>query len=99
LLGHEVHTAYDGNEAIERAAVLLPEVVVLDIGMPRPDGVDVCRHIRRQPWGREMTLIALTGWGRADDRRRTEDAGFDHHLVKPLDLEVLTTLLASLSSS
>jgi PAS domain S-box-containing protein len=99
LLGHEVHTAYDGNEAIERAAALLPEVIVLDIGMPRPDGVDVCRHIRRQPWGREMTLIALTGWGRADDRRRTEDAGFNHHLVKPLDLEALTTLLASLPIS
>jgi PAS domain S-box-containing protein len=96
LLGHEVHTAYGGAEAIERAGELQPEVVVLDIGMPRPDGVDVCRHIREQPWGKAMTLIALTGWGRADDRRRTESAGFNHHMVKPLDLDALKAVLSSL---
>jgi PAS domain S-box-containing protein len=95
LMGHEVHTAYGGDEAIARVAELQPEVVVLDIGMPSPDGVDVCRHIRGQPWGKGMTLIALTGWGRADDRRRTESAGFNHHMVKPLDLDALKELLAS----
>jgi CheY-like chemotaxis protein len=98
MLGHEVHIAYDGEEAIATAAEVHPEVVVLDIGMPKPNGLDVCRHIRGQPWGKGMTLIALTGWGREDDRRRTQDAGFNHHLVKPVDPEALVELLSSLDA-
>jgi CheY-like chemotaxis protein len=82
-----------------RAAQLQPEVVVLDIGMPKPDGFEVCRHIREQPWGKGALLIALTGWGREDDRRRTEDAGFNHHLVKPVDPYALVALLSSLPPS
>jgi CheY-like chemotaxis protein len=98
IMGHEVYTAYDGEEAMVRAAQIQPEVVVLDLGMPRPNGFDVCRHIREQPWGKEAMLIALTGWGREDDRRRTEEAGFNHHLVKPVDPRALVELFTSLSS-
>jgi PAS domain S-box-containing protein len=95
MQGHDVQTAYGGEEAIVRAAQWRPEVVVLDIGMPRPNGLDVCRHLRAQPWGQAMVLVALTGWGREDDRRRTEAAGFDHHLVKPTDPAALAALIAS----
>jgi signal transduction histidine kinase/ActR/RegA family two-component response regulator len=93
--GHEVHTAYDGEEAITAAERFQPEVVLLDIGMPKVNGYEACRHIRRQPWGKEMFLIALTGWGQEDDRRRTEEAGFDHYMVKPADPATLLQLLAS----
>ena len=96
IMGHEVTTAYDGDEAIARAGELRPDAVVLDIGMPKPNGFDVCRHIRAQPWGKMTLLVALTGWGREDDRRHTEDAGFDHHLVKPVDPHALVALLAAL---
>jgi PAS domain S-box-containing protein len=96
LHGHEVATAYDGEQAVEAAATLRPEVVLLDLGMPRLNGYDACRRIREQPGGREMYLIALTGWGQKEDRRRTEAAGFDHHIVKPVDPAALMNLLASL---
>jgi CheY-like chemotaxis protein len=96
LKGHEVHTAYDGDEAIAAAEKFQPEVVLLDIGMPKLNGYDACRHIRRQPWGKGMFLIALTGWGQDDDRRLAEEAGFNHHLVKPADPAALLQLLASL---
>jgi PAS domain S-box-containing protein len=95
--GHEVHVAYDGDQALAKAAEIRPSVAILDIGMPKRNGLDVCREIRKQPWGRHMTLIALTGWGREGDRRRTQEAGFDHHLVKPVDPGGLVALLASLS--
>jgi CheY-like chemotaxis protein len=97
ILGHEIHTAYDGEEAIAAAAKLKPDVILLDIGMPKLNGYDVCRHIRAQPWGGEIVLIALTGWGQEDDRRRTGEAGFDHHMVKPVDPGALIKLLASLA--
>jgi PAS domain S-box-containing protein len=96
LLGHEVRTAYDGAAAIVAAESFLPDVVLLDLGMPKVNGYEVCRHIRNQPWGKGMFLIALTGWGQENDRRRTEAAGFDHHLVKPADSATLVKLLASL---
>jgi len=96
FVGHEVHTAYDGEQAVEEAEALRPEVVLLDIGMPRLNGYDACRCIRAQPWGRTMFLIALTGWGEEEDRRRTEQAGFDHHIVKPVDSAALMQLLAAL---
>jgi CheY-like chemotaxis protein len=73
-----------------------PEVILLDLGMPKVNGYEVCRHIRNQPWGKGMFLVALTGWGQENDRRRTEAAGFDHHLVKPVDTSTLSKLLASL---
>jgi CheY-like chemotaxis protein len=82
--GHEVHTAVDGLQAFEAAQTTRPEVVLLDLGMPKLNGYDVAREIRAQPWGKRMVLIALTGWAREEDRRRTREAGFDAHLAKPL---------------
>ena len=98
VLGHEVGTAYDGEQAVETAASMRPDVVLLDIGMPKLNGYDACRRIREQPWGQGMFLIALSGWGQEEDRRRTEEAGFDHHMVKPADPAALMKLLVSLSS-
>jgi CheY-like chemotaxis protein len=94
--GHEVHTAADGAEALEVAAMCHPDVVLLDIGMPKLDGYEVARRIRAEPWGKHAVLIALTGWGQDEDRRRSREVGFDSHLVKPLDPEALSTLLARL---
>ena len=94
LMGNEVRTAYDGEEAVRAAAGSRPDVVLLDIGMPKLNGYDACRRIREQPWGKEMFLIALTGWGQEEDRRRTEEAGFDHHMVKPVDPSLLLEMLA-----
>lgn len=95
MMGHEVHTAYDGEQAIAAAEQFRPDAVLLDIGMPKLNGYEACRRIRKQPWGRTMFLIAVTGWGQDDDRRRTAEAGFDHHMVKPLDPALLNRLLAS----
>ena len=95
MKGHETHAAYDGEEAMTAAARLRPDVVILDIRMPKRNGFEACRWIREQPWGKAMVLIALSGWGTEDDRRRTEEAGFDHHLVKPVAPDVLFALIAS----
>jgi two-component system, chemotaxis family, CheB/CheR fusion protein len=92
--GNETQTAHDGLQAIEMAEMFRPDVVLLDIGLPKLSGYDVCRHIREQPWGKNMVLVALTGWGLEEDRRESKDAGFDHHLVKPMDFDALRGLLA-----
>jgi signal transduction histidine kinase len=97
LGGHEVFSAANGSLALESAERHLPEVALLDIGMPLLDGYEVARRIRAQAWGKRITLVALTGWGQDSDRRRSQEAGFDSHLVKPLDLDKLTQLLAGLS--
>jgi len=99
LGGHETHTAHDGVKAMEAAERLQPDVVLLDIGLPQLNGYEVCRRIREQPWGRGLTLVAVTGWGQQEDRRRSREAGFDTHIVKPVDPEGLLRLLASLPSS
>ncbi|HVS76115.1 MAG TPA: response regulator [Steroidobacteraceae bacterium] len=99
LSGHEVYTATNGGTALQCAERHLPEVALLDIGMPLLDGYEVAKRIRAQPWGQRITLVALTGWGQDSDRRRSREAGFDSHLVKPLDLDTLTDLLARLPSS
>jgi PAS domain S-box-containing protein len=91
--GHEVFTAYDGRSAIRLAEEQRPEVVLLDIGMPEVSGYDVARAIRREAWGRSMRLVALTGWGQAEHRRRSIEVGFDDHLVKPVELDVLESVL------
>lgn len=96
LRGHEVQTAYDGMEAVSQAEDFRPDVILLDLGMPRMGGDLACRIIRQQPWGKTMRIIAVTGWGQESDRRRTEEAGFDDHLVKPVDPNLLVGLLASL---
>jgi len=91
--GHDVITTYDGRSAIQSAEFHRPDVVLLDIGMPEVSGYDVARAIRRESWGRPMRLIALTGWGQAEHRRRSLEVGFDDHLVKPVELDVLENLL------
>jgi signal transduction histidine kinase len=96
LGGHEIHKAADGVQALEAATRVRPDLVLLDIGMPGMDGYEVARRIRSQPWGREATLVALTGWGQETDRKRSREAGFDSHCIKPLDLQHLFTLLDSL---
>jgi PAS domain S-box-containing protein len=96
---HEIHIVHDGPEAIEAAERLRPDVMLLDIGLPRMDGYEVCRRIRQEAWGRELTVVALTGWGQEEDRQRSRDAGFDAHLVKPVDYDQLEKLVASLPSA
>ena len=85
----EVRTVHDCHAAICEAERFSPEVVILDIGMPGMDGYEVCRQIRREPWVQSMLIVALTGWGDDSDRRRSMEAGFDHHFVKPLDTNAL----------
>jgi CheY-like chemotaxis protein len=99
IKGYEIRTAYDGLEAVTTADEFRPDVVLLDIGLPKMNGYDVAQQIRQQPWGRGLVLIALTGWGQEADRRRSTEAGFDHHLVKPVDPAELIHLLAALPSA
>ena len=86
----------DGNAGLEAVASYWPPVVLLDIGMPGMDGYEVARRIRQMPEGRELLLIALTGWGQEEDRRRTNQATFNHHLLKPADMTALEMLFTSL---
>jgi CheY-like chemotaxis protein/two-component sensor histidine kinase len=99
LRGHEVRVAHDGPAGLALAASYLPTMVFLDIGMPGMDGYEVARRIRQLPGLERVALAALTGWGQQEDRRRTAEAGFDRHLVKPLEPEALESLLAELKSS
>ena len=92
-MGNETEVAHDGLEAIDKAGTFRPEMILLDIGMPRLNGYDACRRIRQQPWGRQLTIVALTGWGQKEDRQKSHEAGFDEHLVKPVDLAKLDELL------
>ena len=93
LEGHEVHCASDGEEALALAGQRRPEIVVLDVGMPKLDGCEVARRIRAESWGRDAVLVALTGWGQEVDRRRSREAGFDMHLVKPVDPATICDML------
>jgi PAS domain S-box-containing protein len=99
LAGHDVQTAHDGLEAVRAAATFRPDVALLDIGMPKMNGYEAARHIRGQPWGKNMVLVAVTGWGQEEDRRRTAEAGFDHHLIKPVESATLENLLAGLKEA
>jgi PAS domain S-box-containing protein len=94
LLGNEVATAHDGLEAVAAAERFRPEVILMDVGMPRLNGLDATRRIRAQPWGKGLCIIALTGWGQDGDRERSREAGCDGHLVKPVSLPDLEKLLA-----
>jgi PAS domain S-box-containing protein len=96
LRGHEVATAYEGLQAVEMVRTFRPDVALLDLGMPRLNGYDAARRIRQQPELQGVVLVALTGWGQDEDKRRSQEAGFDAHLVKPVDLAALETLLAGL---
>ncbi|MCD6041459.1 MAG: histidine kinase [Burkholderiales bacterium] len=99
LLGHEVEVAFEGGEALRQVAAFRPDVVLLDLGLPGIDGYEVARRIRAMPEGREVLLVAQTGWGQDEDRRRTAAAGFDAHLVKPVELDALLRLLDERASS
>ncbi len=99
LEGHEVETAADGPSALKKAERSKPAIVLLDIGLPGLDGYAVCRAIRSTPWGQDMVIVALTGWGLEEDRRKTEKAGFDAHLVKPVEYHELLQVLQSLQSN
>jgi CheY-like chemotaxis protein len=96
LLGHDVRTGFDGVEALDLAGEFHPDLVLLDLGMPRMDGYEACRRLREQPWGAEAVVVAVTGWGRDDDRRRTQLAGFDQHLVKPVAPDAIVSILSKL---
>ena len=93
--GHDVRIAYDGQQALDLAAAFRPSLALIDIGMPRMNGYDCARRLRAQRHGQSMTLVALTGWGQPDDRKRSLNAGFDHHVVKPVDPSLLERLLAT----
>jgi PAS domain S-box-containing protein len=97
LLGNEVHMAHDGIEAVESASAFRPEIILMDMGMPRLNGYEATRRIREQPWSRSVTIIALTGWGQEGDRLRSQEAGCNGHLVKPVSLPDLEKLLEELS--
>ena len=93
-LGHETRTVYSGEDAITMTDSFAPEVVLLDIGLPGTSGYEICRQLRQRPDGADLVIIAQTGWGQEEDRRRTQEAGFDHHLVKPVDpADLLSRLL------
>jgi CheY-like chemotaxis protein len=92
-MGNETQAVYDGSTALTVGAAFRPDLVLLDIGMPKLDGYDTARRIRREPWGSDVTLVAVTGWGHEDARRKSRDAGFDYHTVKPIEIAALATLL------
>ena len=96
LMGNDTRTAYDGEEAVSAAGEFRPDVALLDIGLPKLNGYEACRRIREQPWGKQMVLIAVTGWGQDEDRHRSHKAGFDNHMVKPVDPQALMKRLAEL---
>ena len=96
LCGNETHQAHDGAQALEAAERLRPDVVLLDIGLPGLNGYEVCRRIRQAPWGKDMVLVALTGWGQEEDRNRSREAGFNAHVVKPVDHDELVKIIAEL---
>jgi CheY-like chemotaxis protein len=96
MMGHEVRHVHDGEAALAETAAFDPRLVLLDIGMPTINGYDVCRQLRAQDPARSRTIVAITGWGQPQDVQRSRDAGFDHHLVKPIDIDQLTTLIDDL---
>ena len=93
LLGHDVRVAHDGPEALEAAREHRPEVVLLDIGLPGMDGYEVAARLRQEECCQDAVIIAVSGYGQEEDRRRSREAGFDHHLVKPVDFDALIVLL------
>ena len=97
LTGNETRIAYDGKDAFSQAAKFRPDIMLLDIGLPKLNGNDVARRIRARSWGKNIVLVAITGWGQDEDRQQTVAAGFDGHLVKPVDYATLTQLLATLA--
>jgi CheY-like chemotaxis protein len=98
LSNYEVLVAHSGEEALQMARHALPEALILDIGMPGITGDQVAREIRREPWGANVLMVAVTGWGQAEDKARARAAGFDHHLTKPVDVDRMEKLLGDFAS-
>jgi len=98
-LGHQTRTEYDGAAAIAAADAFRPDLILLDIGLPGMSGHEVAREIRQTPWGGTTTIIAVSGWGEESDRKQSREAGFDHHVTKPLDYEGVQRILTTLESS
>lgn len=99
IMGHDTRTANDGESAVATAESFLPEVVLLDIGLPKLNGYEVAHRIREQAWGRSMFLIAVTGWGQDEDRQRSTEVGLNVHMVKPVEPTALERLLADLAQN
>jgi len=99
IMGHETRTANDGESAVTTAESFLPDVVLLDIGLPKLNGYEVAQRIRGQAWGKAMFLIAVTGWGQEEDRQRSAEVGLDVHMVKPVEPAALERLLATLAQN
>jgi CheY-like chemotaxis protein len=99
IMGHETRTAHDGESAVTTAESFLPDVVLLDIGLPKLNGYEVAQRIREKPWGVSMFLIAVTGWGQDEDRERSSEVGLNLHMVKPVEPSALEKLLAGLPST
>ncbi len=98
IMGHETRTAHDGESAVATAESFLPDVVLLDIGLPKLNGYEVALRIRESAWGRSMFLIAVTGWGQEEDRQRSSEVGLNLHMVKPVEPAALERLLSELRS-
>jgi len=96
IMGNDTQSAHDGLEAVAVAEAFRPDVILMDIGMPRLNGYEACRRIRGEPWGRNIIIVAQTGWGQEDDKRKSQDAGFNFHMVKPVDPAALEKILAGL---
>jgi len=99
MLGHDVKTASDGETALAAAEDYRPDVAILDIGLPKMTGYDLAKQIREKPWAKDMVLVALTGWGQEQHRERSVEAGFNHHLTKPVEFDVLQQILAEADRS
>lgn len=93
MMGHEVCIVHDGTEAVERAATFRPDIILLDLGMPQLNGYEACARIREQPSDKMTLIVALTGWTQEDKKQRSQQAGFDFHLIKPVELPALEKLL------
>ena len=97
--GNDTRTAFDGEQACIVAEAFRPDVVVMDIGMPKVNGYEACRRMRGEPWGQHIVIVAQSGWGQEDDKRKSQEAGFTSHMVKPVDLAALEELLAGLPAT
>lgn len=98
-MGNEISVAYDGEQALAVANEIKPDVVLLDIGLPKMNGYEVARRIRQTPWGSNPILVAITGWGQTEDKALSRESGFDHHLVKPVDHDQLLKLIQKRKSA
>jgi CheY-like chemotaxis protein len=90
-----VVTAHDGEEAVQKGAAFKPHLVLMDLGMPKLNGLEACAQMRQADWGKQANIVALSGWGQEEDRRISAEAGFDHHVVKPINRATLLHLVSS----